>query len=142
MERDPHRDLGHLEAGRGRRDRLAVKGDRGHDVALARLKRLEQPPRVAQRVRVFRFGRGEELLKILERLDSPAAAPPQRVDDLVPGYGLNPGRKRLPGVPGVSLEMDRQQGLLHRILDICVSYPRACERRPRHRPHRPSDVFQ
>ena len=87
-------------------------------------------------------GRGQELLEILERLDPPPAAPAQGVHDLVPGYGVDPGRKRLPGVPGVPLEVDRQQGLLHCILDIRVSHSGARERPARHRPDRATDVLQ
>ena len=57
------------------------------------------------------------------------AAAAHRVDDLVPRDRVDPGRKRLPGVPGMALEMDRQQGLLHRILDIRVPHPGARETR-------------
>ena len=86
-----------------------------------------------------RLRRGEELLEILERLDAAPAAAAQGVDHLVSRYRVDPGRKRLPGVPGMPLEVDRQQGLLHCILDIRVPRPRARERDARHRPHRTTD---
>ena len=54
----------------------------------------------------------------------------------------DPRRKRLLGVPGMPLEVDRQQGLLHRILDIRVSDSGARKRRARHRPHRATDILQ
>ena len=82
---------------------------------------VHEPLRVAQRMRVLRLGRGKKLLEILKRLDTPRAAPAQSVDDLVPRDRVDPGRKLLPGVPGVALEVDRQQGLLHCILDIRVA---------------------
>ena len=137
-----HRDLAHRQALRRRGDRLAVEGDRSHDVALAWSKRLQKLARVAQRVRVLGLRRGEELLEILERLDAAPAAAAQRVDDLVSRYGVDPWRKRLPGVPGMPLEMDRQQGLLHCVLDVRVPRASARERPARHRPHRPADVLK
>ena len=69
MKRHPDRDLGHRQALRRRGDRLAIKGDRCHDVTLAGRKRLQELPRITQRVRVFGFRRGEELLEILERFE-------------------------------------------------------------------------
>ena len=57
--------------------------------------RLQKPARVTQRVRVLGLRRGQELLKILERLDPPPAAAAQDVDDLVSRDGVDPGRKRL-----------------------------------------------
>ena len=86
--------------------------------------------------------RGQELLEILERFDLPPAATAQRVDDLVARDRVHPGRERLLGVPGVALEMDRQQGLLHCILNVRVPDPGARKSAARHRPHRPTDVLK
>ncbi len=131
-----------VEPRRGRRDRLAVERDRLDDVALARVERLHQLLRVAERVRILLGGRGEKILEILDILGAPRAPPAHRVDDLVASDRVHPGAELLARVPGVALEMDRQQSLLHRILDIGVAKPRARERRPRHRPDRTADFLQ
>src|SRR3984885_15436457 len=138
MERHPDRDLAHRQALRRRRNRLAIKRDRGHDVALARRERLQKLPRITQRMRVFGFRRGQELLEILKRLDLPPAATAQRVYNFVARDRIHPWRERLLGVPGVALEVDRQQGLLHCILDVRVPNPRARKSAARHSPHRPT----
>ena len=142
MERDPHRDLGHRQARRSRGDRLAFERDRAHDLALTGAEPVDEPLRVAQRMRILRLRRGQELLEILERLGPLPSASAQGVDDLVPGYGVGPGRKRLRGVPGMPLEVDRQQGLLHCILNISVARPGARKRGARHRAHRATDILQ
>ncbi len=142
VQRHPHRHFGHRQARRGGGDRLPVERDRADDVALARRQRLDQLLRVAQRVRVLLGGRGEKILKILDRLGAPRAPPAHRVDDLVASDRIHPRAELLARVPGVALQMDRQQSLLHRILDIGVAQSRARERRPRHRPHRTADFLQ
>src|SRR6202167_1513206 len=142
MERHPDRDLAHRQALRRRRNRLAIKRDRGHDVALARRERLQKLPRITQRMRVFGFRRGQELLEILKRLDLSPAATAERVYDLVARDRVHPWRERLLGVPGVALEVDRQQGLLHCILDIRVPNTRARKSAARHTPHRPTNVLK
>ena len=142
VQRHAHGDLGHREARRGRGDRLAVQRDRLDDVALARRQRLDQLLRVAQVVRILFRGRGEKVLKILDRLGAARAPPAHGVDDLVARDRVHPGAELLAHVPGVALEMDRQQSLLHRILDIRVAHPGARKRRPRHRPHRAADLLQ
>src|SRR6202020_104762 len=124
------------------RDRRAVQRDRGHDVALARGQRLQKLARIAQRVRILGLWRGEELLEILERLELPPAATAECVYDLVARDRVHPGRERLPGVPGVALKVDRQQGLLHCILDVRVPNPGARKRAERHRPPRLTDVLK
>src|ERR1700677_2552105 len=142
MERHPDRDLGHRQALRRRGDRLAVKRDRGHDVALARSQRLQQLPRVTQRVRVLSLRSGQELLEILERFGPPPAATAQGVHNFVARDRVHPWGERLLGVPGVTLEVDRQQGLLHCILDIRVPNTRARKSAARHTPHRPTNVLK
>ena len=42
----------------------------------------------------------------------------------------------------MTLEVDRQQGFLHCILDIRIAHSGARESGARHRPHRPTDVLQ
>src|SRR5277367_216077 len=133
MKRDPDRDLGHRQALRRRGDRLAIKGDRCHDVTLAGRKRLQELPRVTQRVRVLSLRRGEELLEILERFDLPPTTTAQGVYDFVARDRVHPWRERLLGVPGVALEVDRQQGLLHCILDVRVPNTRTRKSTARHR---------
>src|ERR1700723_3007500 len=108
MKRHPDRDLGHRQALRRRSDRLAVEGDRGHDVALTRRERLQELPRITQRMGVLGLRRSQELLEILERLDLSPAATAERVYDLVARDRVRPRRERLLGVPGVALEVDRQ----------------------------------
>src|SRR5271156_1846241 len=125
MEQEPHRDLRHREARRSRGDRLAFERDRAHDLALTGAEPVDELPRVAQRMRILRLRRGQELLEILERLGPLPSASAQGVDDLVPGYGVGPGRERLTGVPGMPLKVDRQQSLLHRVLDIRFPHSRA-----------------
>ena len=80
--------------------------------------------------------------EILQRLDPPPAAAAKGVHDLVARYGVDPGRERLRGVPGMALEMDRQQGLLHCILDVRVPNPSTRKSASRHCPHRPTDVLK
>ena len=103
---------------------------------------LHQLLRVAERVRILALGRGEKVLKssIGSAPSRPAAT--HRVDDLVAGDRVHPGPELLAAVPGVPLEMDRQQRLLHRILDIGVAQPGALKRPTRHRPDRTTDILQ
>src|SRR5437899_12045317 len=53
---------------------------------------------------------------LVERHARRGSDPAQIVDELVSGDGVQPGRKWLPGIVGVTLEMDGQQHLLHQIL--------------------------
>ena len=46
------------------------------------------------------------------------SGPSQIVDELVSSNGMHPGRKWLPGVVGVALEMDSQQHFLHQIFSL------------------------
>ena len=132
MEHHPDRALGHRQACGGRGDRQAIEGDRGHDVALTWSQRLQKFARVAQRMRILGLWRGEELLEILDQLDPPSATAAQSVDDLVTRDRIDSGREGLLGVPGVALKVDRQQGLLHCILDVRV--PRTRKSGARYRP--------
>src|SRR5208282_5549363 len=100
-------NLGHREARRSRSDRLTFEGDRAHYVSLARSERLQEPPRVAQRMQVFWLRRGEEFLAILEWLETARPAAAHGVHDLVTRDRIHPGRKLLPGVPGMTLKVDR-----------------------------------
>ncbi len=97
---------------------------------------------VAAHVRVLRFRRGEHRLEILDRFGAPRAAPPHRVDDLVARDRVDPGRQPGAAVPGVPLQMDRQQSFLHDILDIRVADPHARKRPSRHRANRPADLLE
>src|SRR5437899_7243940 len=49
---------------------------------------------------------------LVERHARRGSDPAQIVDELVSGDGVQPGRKWLPGIVGVTLEMDGQQHLL------------------------------
>src|ERR1700722_20952603 len=104
MKRHPDRDLAHRQALRRRRNRLAIKRDRGHDVALARRERLQKLPRITQRMRVFGFRGGPELLEILKRLRPPPAATAERVYNFVAGDRVHPGGERTRGAPEGALE--------------------------------------
>ncbi len=105
-------------------------------------KLLHQPLDVASAYADPRLGRGEHGLEILDRLVAAHAAPAHRVDDLVARDRVDPGRQPEAAVPGLPLQMDRQQSLLHDILDIRVADPGARESAPRHRPHRAADLLE
>jgi Alcohol dehydrogenase GroES-like domain len=49
------------------------------------------------------------------------------VDQLVPRYGIHPGRQQFSGVIGVALDVDRNQRLLHEILRLRCASPDARE---------------
>ena len=98
--------------------------------------------RVAARVRIFGFRRGENRLEILDRLKPAGAAPAHCIDDLVASDRRDPGREAKAAVPGVALQVDRQQRFLHNILDICVAGPRPRKGASRHRPNRPPNLLE
>jgi len=72
----------------------------------------------SRRVAGLRFGSGEEVVIVIQRIVQrfPAGPAPQEVDHLVARDGMHPGRERLRGVIGMSLVVDGQQRLLHEIL--------------------------
>ena len=71
-------------------------------------------------------------------------APRRRIASMIlwRAIALTQGASRWPAVPGVPLEMDRQQSFLHNILDIRVADPRPRERPARHRADRTADILE
>src|SRR5882757_10725961 len=55
---------------------------------------------------------------LIERHACRRSGPAQIVDELVSSDGVHPGRKELPGVVGVTFEMDCQQHFLHQIFSL------------------------
>ena len=87
--------------------------------------RLHQAFDVGALVRIFLGRRRQHRLKILDRLVTAHAAPAQGVDDLVARDRIDPRGQFRAAVPGLALQMDRQQRLLHDILDIRIAQPSA-----------------
>ena len=75
--------------------------------------------------------------EIVDIDENPPAAAAQRVDQLVAGDRKQPRRKRGADVPGVPLQMDRQQNVLHDVLGLIDRLPcprqTAARRGPEHR---------
>ena len=77
--------------------------------------------------------------KIVDVDEHPAAATAQRIDQLVARDREQPRRERRIGVPGMPLQMYRQQNILHDVLGLIDRL--TCPRKPtpRHRPQHRSD---
>ena len=123
---------------------LAVEGDRCRAMSRWRgASDLQELSRIAQRMGISR----------------PPARPgtPRNSRAVRPSAGRDGAARRRPcgarsrtprresgcsGSGAWPLEMDRQQGLLHCILNVRVPDPGARKSTPRHRPHRPTDVLK
>ena len=79
----------------------------------------------------------DRLGEIVDVDENPPAAAAQRIDQLVAGDRKQPRRERRVGVPGMPLQMHRQQNVLHDVLGLIdrLSRPRqtAARRGPQHR---------
>ena len=79
----------------------------------------------------------QRLGEIVDIDENPPAAAAQRIDQLVAGDRKQPGRERRVGVPGMPLQMHRQQNVLHDILGLIDRLPcprqTAARRGPQHR---------
>ena len=77
---------------------------------------------------------GKVVGEILDRQVHPLAARAEGVDDLVARDGIEPGAQRLVLAPGLPLEVDGEQDLLHHVLAGVVP-----ERRAARAHHAPED---
>ena len=137
MQRHPHRAFAHRKLRRRILDRGAVDRDRLQHVALPRRQRLQLGRDLACRGRLRgRFAR-QRLGEIVDVDENPSAPAAQRIDQLVAGDRKQPWRERGARVPGMPLQMHRQQNVLHDILGLIdrltgarQAAPRGC---PEHR---------
>ena len=90
---------------------------RRNDRLLARRQRRQRPVDLAVAGAVLGLGRRRVEIAVGRHLDA-AADPPERVDQLEAGDGIEPRADRRVGAPGVPLQVNRQQGFLHDILRI------------------------
>ncbi|CDX49202.1 hypothetical protein MPL3365_10254 [Mesorhizobium plurifarium] len=117
MQRHAHRRLADPELARRLADRMAVDRDRRHHRALRRRQPVERPVDVALTHRFrLRFREGFGDLIDLD-LDTPSA-PAESVDQLEAGNCVDPRQDRRILAPGVSFDVNCQQGFLHDILGV------------------------
>src|SRR3569623_362189 len=134
VKRHSHRTFLHLEFLRRLGDRQAIDRDRLQHIALALRQRLQMRLDVHAIRHLRRFLAGKHLGEIVDVHEHPAAAATQRVDQLVARNGEQPRRERRFRVPGVSLQMHREQGILHNILGLIGRLPGTRQAAPRRRP--------
>ena len=137
MQRHPHRALAHGEFGGRIPDRSAIDRNRLQNLALAGRQRLQLGCDLGRRSGLGGGLPRNDLGKIVDIDENPAAAAAQRIDQLVAGDRKQPRRERRVGVPGMPFQMHRQQNVLHDILGLIdrLTGPRqtAASRGPQHR---------
>ena len=120
MQRHAHRALAHAELCRRVADAGAFERNRPDDRSLAAIEPIDQPHDLPPAELLLLIGAaiGQRVGQFIDRDLRAAAAPAQRIDELVAGDRRHPRPDQIGLPPGMAVQMDGEQRLLHNVLRI------------------------